>query len=110
MKFSLVITPLLGIAFQAVEASLHLRVHIMTELASADQQCEWENKAVKCDSETFCQKSDRHTGFCMKKKPGLGDQCGGKGVDGPWAVPCNGDDLECVLESDTMSKCQKSSE
>ncbi|KAF1788313.1 hypothetical protein JG687_00013232 [Phytophthora cactorum] len=110
MKFSLFIAALVGIAIQATDASTHLRVHILTELASAGQQCEWENKAAKCDSATFCQKSDKHTGYCMKKKPGLGDQCGGKGVDGPWAVPCNGDNLKCVLESGTMSKCQKSSE
>ncbi|KAF1793818.1 hypothetical protein GQ600_21776 [Phytophthora cactorum] len=76
MKFSLFIAALVGIAIQATDASTHLRVHILTELASAGQQCEWENKAVKCDSATFCQKSDKHTGYCMKKKPGLGDQCG----------------------------------
>ncbi|KAF4135903.1 hypothetical protein GN958_ATG14889 [Phytophthora infestans] len=110
MKLSLFVTSLLGIAIQVVDASTHLRVHILTELASAGQQCEWENKAVKCDSETFCQKSDKHIGYCMKKKPGLGDQCGGKGVYGPWAVACNGADLKCVLESGTMSKCQKASE
>ncbi|KAG2873927.1 hypothetical protein PC114_g25580 [Phytophthora cactorum] len=81
MKFSLFIAALVGIAIQATDASTHLRVHILTELASAGQQCEWENKAAKCDSATFCQKSDKHTGYCMKKKPGLGDQCGGKGVD-----------------------------
>ncbi|KAG2964707.1 hypothetical protein PC119_g25179 [Phytophthora cactorum] len=78
MKFSLFIAALVGIAIQATDASTHLRVHILTELASAGQQCEWENKAAKCDSATFCQKSDKHTGYCMKKKPGLGDQCGGK--------------------------------
>ncbi|KAG3061378.1 hypothetical protein PI124_g22808 [Phytophthora idaei] len=103
---------------------LHSRYHsFVSLLSSADKDlrimtfslfiaalCEWENKAVKCDSATFCQKSDKHTGYCMKKKPGLGDQCGGKGADGPWAVPCNGDSLKCVLESDTTSKCQKSSE
>ncbi|KAG3113547.1 hypothetical protein PI125_g7207 [Phytophthora idaei] len=43
----------------------------------------------------------------MKKKPGLNDQCGGKGVSGPWAVPCNSSDLKCVIQSNTMSKCQK---
>ncbi|KAG4038947.1 hypothetical protein PC123_g25494 [Phytophthora cactorum] len=74
MKFSLFIAALVGIAIQATDASTHLRVHILTELASAGQQCEWENKAAKCDSATFCQKSDKHTGYCMKKKPGLGDQ------------------------------------
>ncbi|KAG7379406.1 HEAT repeat-containing protein 6 [Phytophthora pseudosyringae] len=105
MKLSLVIAALAGIAFQAADASAHLRVHILTELAVAGEQCMWEDKAKKCDAASFCQNSDKHTGFCMKKKPGLGDQCGGKGTDGPWAVPCSGG-LGCVLESNTMSKCQ----
>ncbi|KAG3247734.1 hypothetical protein PI124_g7576 [Phytophthora idaei] len=92
MKLSLFVAAFLCVAIQAAEASMHLR---------------WENKAVKCDASTFCQKSDKHTGFCMKKKPGLNDQCGGKGVSGPWAVPCNSSDLKCVIQSNTMSKCQK---
>ncbi|ETI44773.1 hypothetical protein F441_10466 [Phytophthora nicotianae CJ01A1] len=110
MKLSLFVTAVLCFAIQAADASTHLRVHILTELASAGQQCEWENKAVKCEATAFCQKSDRHTGFCMKKSPGLNDQCGGKGVNGPWSVTCNSSDLKCVLQSSTKSTCQKKTE
>ncbi|KAF4041998.1 hypothetical protein GN244_ATG05722 [Phytophthora infestans] len=106
MNLSLFVAAVLCVAFQAAEATTHLRVHILTELASAGQQCEWVNKAVKCDAATFCQKSDKHTGFCMKKKPGLNDQCGGKGVNGPWSVTCNATNLKCVQQSSTVSKCQ----
>ncbi|OWY98292.1 Small cysteine rich protein SCR108 [Phytophthora megakarya] len=107
MKLSLFIAALLGVTFQAVEvdASTHLRVHILTELARAGEQCMWVNKAKKCEADSFCQNSDKNNGWCMKKKPGANEQCGGKGVSGPWAVPCTSN-LKCVLQSATMSKCQ----
>ncbi|KAL3665723.1 hypothetical protein V7S43_009156 [Phytophthora oleae] len=109
MKLSLFLAAFLGMTIHAVEASAHLRIHIETELATAGERCMWEDKAVKCDAQSFCQNSDKHTGYCMKKNPGLGEQCGGKGTDGPWAVTCTGG-LTCKLESGTMSKCQNKSE
>ncbi|KAH7470553.1 hypothetical protein PRIC1_001559 [Phytophthora ramorum] len=108
MKLSLFVAALLGLALPAADASLHLRVHILSEKASVNQQCEWEDKAVKCDTGLFCQLKEKHFGWCMKKTPGLNDQCGGKGVAGPWAVPCSGGaNLKCVLVSSSYSKCQK---
>ncbi|GMF54170.1 unnamed protein product [Phytophthora fragariaefolia] len=107
MKLSVFVAALLGLALPAAEASSRLRVHILTEKAGLNQQCEWENKAVKCDTGLFCQMKEKHFGWCMKQKPGLNDQCGGKGTDGPWAVPCNASNLKCVLISDQYSKCQK---
>ncbi|ETP51661.1 hypothetical protein F442_03239 [Phytophthora nicotianae P10297] len=108
MKLSVFVAALLGLAASpAADASLHLRVHILTEKAGLYQQCEWENKAVKCDTGMFCQMKEKHFGWCMKKNPGLNDQCGGKGTAGPWSVPCSGSNLKCVLISDQYSKCQK---
>jgi hypothetical protein len=108
MKLAVFVAALFGLAaVPAADASLHLRVHILTEKAGLYQQCEWEDKAVKCDTGMFCQMKEKHFGWCQKKKPVLNDQCGGKGVDGPWAVPCSGSNLKCVLVSDQYSKCQK---
>ncbi|KAF4034184.1 hypothetical protein GN244_ATG13826 [Phytophthora infestans] len=104
----LIAAALLSLAAAPVaDASLHLRVHILTEKAGLYQQCEWENKAVKCEAGMFCQMKEKHFGWCMKKSPGLNDQCGGKSTDGPWAMPCSDSNLKCVLISDQYSKCQK---
>ncbi|KAG7391602.1 hypothetical protein PHYPSEUDO_004104 [Phytophthora pseudosyringae] len=108
MKLSVFVAALLGLAAApAADASLRLRVHILSEKAALYQQCEWENKAVKCDTGMFCQMKEKHFGWCMKKSPSLNDQCGGKGTAGPWSVPCSGSNLKCVLVSDQYSKCQK---
>ncbi|RLN10512.1 hypothetical protein BBO99_00008106 [Phytophthora kernoviae] len=85
----------------------HLRVHILMEKANLYEQCEWENKAVKCNTGMFCVQREKHFGWCLKQSPGEGDQCGGKQTNGPWAVACNNSNLKCVLVSNQYSQCQK---
>ncbi|OWY99518.1 Small cysteine rich protein SCR108 [Phytophthora megakarya] len=110
MKVVVFVAALLGLAAAPTDASLRLRVHILNEKpAGLYEQCEWENKAVKCQTGMFCQMKEKHFGWCQKKNPGLNDQCGGKGTSGPWSMPCSGANLKCVLVSDQYSKCQKKS-
>ncbi|KAF4316384.1 hypothetical protein JM18_008469 [Phytophthora kernoviae] len=85
----------------------HLRVHILMEKANMYEQCEWEDKAVKCNTGMFCVEREQHFGWCLKQSPGEGEQCGGAQTSGPWAVACNGSDLKCVLISSQFSQCQK---
>ncbi|RLN57164.1 hypothetical protein BBJ29_007528 [Phytophthora kernoviae] len=85
----------------------HLRVHILMEKANMYEQCEWEDKAVKCNTGMFCVEREQHFGWCLKQSPGEREQCGGAQTSGPWAVACSGSDLKCVLISSQFSQCQK---
>ncbi|KAH7485080.1 hypothetical protein PRIC1_004379 [Phytophthora ramorum] len=110
MKLSLFVAALVGLTISAVDATVHLRVHILTELAVQGAVCESPSRAAKCGAGLFCQMEDEDNGYCRKKSPALGEICGGKAPDGPWAVTCNSSDLKCVLESETKSTCQKTTD
>ncbi|KAI9922645.1 hypothetical protein PsorP6_001489 [Peronosclerospora sorghi] len=111
MKLASIVAAFVGLTVPTVDASLHLRVQILSELADVNQQCEWEDKAVRCNTGMYCQKMKEPTsGWCMKKNPGLNDQCGGMDPKNqPWSNTCSGKNLKCVPLSNTYSKCQTAS-
>ena len=67
MKFAVLI--IIGLLGMTATATSHLRVHILSELVrpGLDEQCEWEDKAIKCkvnEHDLYCADD----GFCRKKQ------------------------------------------
>ncbi|CEG42729.1 RxLR-like protein [Plasmopara halstedii] len=111
MKFYAFIASLLAAASGiAADASVHLRVNIMMKRAALNEQCEWINKAVRCDTGMFCQRKARNMGLCLKTEPGLNDQCGGNGASGSWSRTCSGSDTTCWQLSTAYSRCRNKSD
>lgn len=86
--------------------SHHLRVRLHTKLAALYEQCEWEDRAYKCESTLQCISFSDTYGQCLKKRPGEWEQCGGSSRTGPWNTTCDGSSLACVHISDDYSQCQ----
>lgn len=100
MKLAVLVNALLGMT---ANASSHLRVHILSELVRPDvgEQCEWENKAIKCKSGS-CLKNVNGIMVCQPTlKPKLGQQCKWKQV-----IDCDGNLICQANESGTMV-CQQ---
>ena len=70
MRSAVLVAALFCMNALTVDGSPHVRVHIMTEKkpkrVPLDGQCEWRNKALRCEPQLKCVINDGVNGYCKK--------------------------------------------
>ncbi|TDH70990.1 hypothetical protein CCR75_005301 [Bremia lactucae] len=101
MKLSFIAFLVGAVAVPVSVISLHLRLTMHSKIAEYLEQCEWEDKAVRCNQTyLFCLRTSSTYGQCLKTNPGIGDRCCGvKHRGATWSRSCIGENVECKVDA-----------